>query len=577
MKEKKSEWWERSTEVDRASRMAFLEELENARSQSILQLKAIEDIYQYEEENEKRALEDRNELERREEEMKRMESTIQSIEYPRDESMDNNICVLMSESFDTSGGGGRNMPGSSSSSHSGSKGDDPICRVAKRLEDAGMSIRRCATPEEAVEKARELLLSGQLRCVVSDMGSESAPSCPSNGCEMIIGGTDEYRHYSCNGCKRGFHGERWFCSKCRTDYCFTCRPIGGVSRKTTNSESEYDPHLALIQDLRDHHSDFALIQQQEQKKRIATRANATSNVWQGHEGVIPVDRVAMLDTNYRLTEKERYVCWNEQIMVLSSSEELTDWCTKQEDWPKNEVELDAGAKKEEEKSDDQGASKSGKSLLLRQASLSSSKLKILREELLVLQKETSDFAAEMESKDRLAHKELARRNQMFVDLVERRKRTLQEARETLRNLLVSAGHPMPLEIEVDLSGGDLPESLVRRSAEVLAMIKRSTSSINEVDKLLAGMETLSMESRALEHMELAAKVLALVPLHQKKLLNFGHDWLCTFLPHCMAKVNRVSFGLLTELECRQAVKAEPNMPRSRLKLFDKTIITRTIK
>ena len=172
----------------------------------------------------------------------------------------------------------------------------------------------------------------------------------------------------------------------------------------------------------------------------------------------------------------------------------------------------------------------------------------------------------MESKDRSAHKELARRNQMFVDLVERRKRTLQEARETLRNLLVSAGHPMPLEIEVDLSGGDLPESLVRRSAEVLAMIKRSTSSINEVDKLLAGMETLSMESRALEHMELAAKVLALVPLHQKKLLNFGHDWLCTFLPHCMAKVNRVSFGLLTELECRQAVKAEPNMPRSRLKL-----------
>ena len=34
----------------------------------------------------------------------------------------------------------------------------------------------------------------------------------------------------------------------------------------------------------------------------------------------------------------------------------------------------------------------------------------------------------------------------------------------------------------------------------------------------------------------------------------------------MAKVNRVSFGLLTEMECRQAVKKEPNMPRSRLKL-----------
>ena len=55
-------------------------------------------------------------------------------------------------------------------------------------------------------------------------------------------------------------------------------------------------------------------------------------------------------------------------------------------------------------------------------------------------------------------------------------------------------------------------------------------------------------------------------MHQKKLLNFSHDWLCTFLPHCMAKVNRVSFGLLTENECKRAVKKEPNMPRSRLKL-----------
>ena len=87
-----------------------------------------------------------------------------------------------------------------------------------------------------------------------------------------------------------------------------------------------------------------------------------------------------------------------------------------------------------------------------------------------------------------------------------------------------------------------------------------------VQGVSASIQIINSEINALKHLELAAKVLALVPLHQKKLLNFSHDWLCTFLPHCMAKVNRVSFGLLTENECKRAVKKEPNMPRSRLKL-----------
>ena len=49
-----------------------------------------------------------------------------------------------------------------------------------------------------------------------------------------------------------------------------------------------------------------------------------------------------------------------------------------------------------------------------------------------------------------------------------------------------------------------------------------------------------------------------------KLLNLAHDWLVTFLPHCLTKVNRVSFGLLTEAELQAAVDAKT--PRSRLKL-----------
>eukprot|EP00808_Paulinella_micropora_P015456 g71669.t1 len=65
---------------------------------------------------------------------------------------------------------------------------------------------------------------------------------------------------------------------------------------------------------------------------------------------------------------------------------------------------------------------------------------------------------------------------------------------------------------------------------------------------------------------LAAKVMAKVPLRPKKLLNLAHDWLRTYLPHCLSKVNRVSFGLLDSQQCLQALEADPLMPRSRLKL-----------
>ncbi len=70
----------------------------------------------------------------------------------------------------------------------------------------------------------------------------------------------------------------------------------------------------------------------------------------------------------------------------------------------------------------------------------------------------------------------------------------------------------------------------------------------------------------LRKIALAASVMAKVPVQQKKLLNLAHDWLQTFLPHCMKKVNRVSFGLLNDAECRAALDADPMLPPSRLKL-----------
>ena len=58
--------------------------------------------------------------------------------------------------------------------------------------------------------------------------------------------------------------------------------------------------------------------------------------------------------------------------------------------------------------------------------------------------------------------------------------------------------------------------------------------------------------------ELTAKAMQLV--------NLAEEWLSTFLPHCLQKIDRVSFGLLSMEEMRKAQKLDPHMPRSRLKL-----------
>jgi hypothetical protein len=89
----------------------------------------------------------------------------------------------------------------------------------------------------------------------------------------------------------------------------------------------------------------------------------------------------------------------------------------------------------------------------------------------------------------------------------------------------------------------------------------------ERSNLQAAVRSFVAERKWLLQTALAAKVMALVEgSTQKKLLNLCYDWLLTFLPHVMAKVNRVSYGLLTTADCSAAIKAAPNVPRSRLKL-----------
>eukprot|EP00463_Aulacantha_scolymantha_P005243 TRINITY_DN6579_c0_g1_i1.p1 TRINITY_DN6579_c0_g1~~TRINITY_DN6579_c0_g1_i1.p1 ORF type:complete len:266 (+),score=24.56 TRINITY_DN6579_c0_g1_i1:160-957(+) len=48
-----------------------------------------------------------------------------------------------------------------------------------------------------------------------------------------------------------------------------------------------------------------------------------------------------------------------------------------------------------------------------------------------------------------------------------------------------------------------------------------------------------------------------------KMLNLSHDWLTSFLPHVLSKINRVSYGLLSPLDLEKLLAIDPNMPKSR--------------
>jgi hypothetical protein len=57
----------------------------------------------------------------------------------------------------------------------------------------------------------------------------------------------------------------------------------------------------------------------------------------------------------------------------------------------------------------------------------------------------------------------------------------------------------------------------------------------------------------------------LSPNH-RKMLNLGRDWLHSYLPHVLQKIDRVSFGIMNAEDYDRAMREDPRMPRTRAKL-----------
>ena len=54
--------------------------------------------------------------------------------------------------------------------------------------------------------------------------------------------------------------------------------------------------------------------------------------------------------------------------------------------------------------------------------------------------------------------------------------------------------------------------------------------------------------------------------NEKKMFNLGRDWCTVYLPHVLKKIDRVSFGIMTEEDRAQALERDPRFPPSRAKL-----------
>ncbi len=92
---------------------------------------------------------------------KELKKTIELIECPRDDSLDNSVIIWQSQSFASLGGNG-----SSDSPGSGTTGESSVNSICNKLEDSGMQIKRCSDFDEVVSRVRDLHADKRLRCVV---------------------------------------------------------------------------------------------------------------------------------------------------------------------------------------------------------------------------------------------------------------------------------------------------------------------------------------------------------------------------------------------------------------------------
>jgi hypothetical protein len=285
-----------------------------------------------------------------------------------------------------------------------------------------------------------------------------------------------------------------------------------------------------------------------------------------------------------MKETERMAFWKLGTNVTDDAKGIVEWVSSIPSW--NAADTKAGEDEGKEGEDDEVLAPSAPVKVKRESSVMVDKNKIaaLKVELDQLESEKAAILDDEESQLKVSQGSAAEKNAELERAVQARVDVLVDFEEKLKKYVAifnaRAGEAVSAVYHGEVTGKLwMGPHNGRDAALAMAWFEYNHSKLEEYSTtgqvldetmhrlLMKHLANIGLELGFLKQLALAAKVVAHVtsPAH-KKLLNLCHNWLATFMPHCLAKVNRVSFGLLSVEDCRAALEADPHVPRSRLKL-----------
>ena len=489
-------------------------------------------------------------------EMAQLQQEIEELENPRDDSMDNDTIIWCS--YDAFSAGQAGMSGepvdddieedtdestgaqSGGGGESANHGSDSVHAIIGVLEDFGMVCKRCSDPHEAIARARELQRLKRLRCVVFG-GGEKTGGC-GKGCRR--------NHENDGDCLRCGHS--WYNHDDRNHDCYSPSPTQFVRRGSFQIEKPKEVA--------------------EKMGAVEFFAELTANgdtLLARENGLLPSARTCLYAGNAAVKEESRLKLWSMGTAVRESASALNEWVDGVEAWPKDEP---------EDGSDNDNDGVDEGVPLTRQVSVGSARLDVCRHRLAECEVERSALEDTDEEQKKQLHTKSHDKHKELMASVEERLAILSDAMTKLHALdgsTIPEGAPSragdaPTEnifFDIDVGPGS-----GRNAALAIAWLESQTTppAVQTTQwrmTVAAALRAVASEQESLQQIALAAKVMVFIPSPtHKKLLNLTHDWLRTYLPHCLSKVNRVSFGLLSSDECAAALEDDPFCPRSRLAL-----------
>ena len=553
-----------------------LEELNVAKLSALEHQNLVNDIYILDEKIDLTTRDGTYQLQEIQGAMNILNKKILELECPRDDSLDNTVIVWYSQAFSITAGITSTNLGLSNSMNQPS-GNSSVPNICSQIEDLGYTVKCCSDADEAISRVHDLQSEGRLRCLIiggDEVGLSCGPSC--------------IKIHDSETCLRC--GEDW--SNHNGHVCLT---IGGRGTwkldKIDHSDKKLDT-LQIVKNLTD--SENAFIQSQP---------------------ILPALRTAIYSAHMNLKEDERMEFWKLGSTVTEDSKQLVTWVNGLPKW--NVEEKIKDNEDDEDDSDDNDhndnkdiTKKNAKKKMMDSTHHNTDKILLTsyKQELLQLELKKSTISDKDEYERKKLQLQITEKHTSLELSVQHRISILDKADLSYKEMIdivkkrsmiednnnsnndndnnnindskansneVSSSTSSSSTISLQFKSQNVGSHSARDAALAIGWLQQNHNLINDDPKQLIKQKSLLVKYRTninneisfLNRMLLAAKVVAHVksPI-LKKILNLCQNWLRTYLPHCLAKINRVSFGLLSTEDCKKALNIDPFVPRSRLKL-----------